>query len=43
MGGIATAEAIVAGRLAARLPYGHSTLLLAQAGPLRGIRDANRD
>jgi SAM-dependent methyltransferase len=33
MGGIATAEAIVAGRLPARLPYGHSTMILAQARP----------
>jgi SAM-dependent methyltransferase len=31
MGGIAAAEAFVAGRLAARLPYGHSTMLLVQA------------
>jgi hypothetical protein len=30
LGGIAAAEAVVAGRLAARLPYGHSTLILAQ-------------
>jgi SAM-dependent methyltransferase len=30
MGGIATAEAFVAGRLAAQLPFGHSTMLLVQ-------------
>jgi SAM-dependent methyltransferase len=33
MGAIATAEAFVAGRLARRIPYGHSTLLLVQAEP----------
>jgi SAM-dependent methyltransferase len=31
MGGIAAAEVVVAGRLAARLPYGHSTMILAHA------------
>jgi SAM-dependent methyltransferase len=31
MGVISAAEAMVAGRLAVRLPYGHSTLLLARA------------
>ena len=31
MEGVATAEAFVVGRLAVRLPYGHSTMLLAQA------------
>ena len=31
MGGVAAAEAFVAGRLAARLPFGHSTMLLVQA------------
>jgi SAM-dependent methyltransferase len=30
MGGITAAEAFVAGRLAARLPYGHSTMFLVQ-------------
>jgi hypothetical protein len=30
MGAIARAEAFVAGRLAGRLPYGHSTMLLVQ-------------
>ncbi|SIO15172.1 Methyltransferase domain-containing protein [Singulisphaera sp. GP187] len=28
MGGVATAEAVVAGRLSTRLPFGHSTMLL---------------
>ena len=31
MDGISSAEALVAGRLSVRLPYGHSTLLLARA------------
>jgi len=31
MGCVATTEAFVAGRLATRLPYGHSTMFLAQA------------
>jgi SAM-dependent methyltransferase len=32
MGGVSTAEAVFAGRLSARLPYGHSTMVLAEAG-----------
>jgi SAM-dependent methyltransferase len=31
MGGVSAAEAIVADRLSARLPYGHSTMVLAEA------------
>jgi ubiquinone/menaquinone biosynthesis C-methylase UbiE len=31
MASVAAAEALVAGRLATRLPYGHSTMILAQA------------
>ena len=33
MGGIAAAEVVVAGRLGIRLPVGHSTMVLATAGP----------
>ena len=35
MGGIAAAEAFVAGRLPARLPFGHSTMLLVQVQAVR--------
>jgi ubiquinone/menaquinone biosynthesis C-methylase UbiE len=34
MGRVAAAEAFVAGRLAARLPFGHSTMLLVQVQPV---------
>lgn len=33
MGSVSAAEAMVAGRLAARLPFGHSTMLLATRNP----------
>jgi SAM-dependent methyltransferase len=47
MGMITTAEAFAAGRLAARLPFGHSTMLLVRAGSSgclpQGDLDAGRD
>jgi SAM-dependent methyltransferase len=43
LGGVATTEAFIAGRLAARLPYGHSTMLLAEAQQPEGGRRADRD
>jgi hypothetical protein len=37
MGAVAAVEAFAVGRLAARLPFGHSTMILGQGG-----HDANR-
>jgi SAM-dependent methyltransferase len=43
LGGVAATEAFLAGRLAARLPYGHSTMILAEVLRPEGGSRADRD